>query len=324
MQSLLKHETFLLIAIVTVVIGYASKVFFPIEGKMLAIAEVVILIAAILCASLSIAYHAEITAQKVGEPYGTMLLTLSSVLVEVLVLGIMTISIASNTLVRDSIYSAVMLDINGILGIAALIGGIKHGEQSYNDDSARTYSAMIMTAVGISMIVPEFVAKGAWQAYSTFTIVTMLLLYGVFLRMQAGPHSYFFSYSYPDKKGRKSPIAAANIGRVHSIAVMVGGIVVVGALAELLPKSLELGLQGIRAPQGSIALIVAVISATPEILTALRAALENRMQPAVNIAMGASLSTVVLTVPAMEALALYRGRSDSHDASHPGCCSNQP
>lgn len=308
MKNFLHQEKFLLVAIATAIAGYGTNTFFPYDGKALALLTTIVLITAILCASLSIAYHAEIIAQKVGDPYGTMILTLSAVLVEVLVLGIMTTNITSKTLVRDSIYSAVMLDINGILGVAALIGGFKHGEQSYNDDSARTYSAMILTAIGISMMVPEFIAKEAWRAYSIFTIITMLLLYGVFLRMQAGPHSYFFSYSYPDKKRRRLPATAADMGRAHSIAVMVAGIAVVGALAELLPKALEHGLKGINVPLGTIALIVAIISATPEILTALRAALANRMQSVVNIAMGASLSTVVLTVPSMEALALYSGQ----------------
>ncbi|TCT10160.1 calcium:proton antiporter [Paralcaligenes ureilyticus] len=308
MQDLLKQEKFLLIAILTAIVGYASKIYFPYEGRALALGVLIILIAAILCASLSIASHAELMAQKVGDPYGTMILTLSAVLVEVVVLGVMTIGIESKTLVRDSIYSAVMLDINGILGMAALIGGIKHGEQSYNDDSARTYSVMILTAMGISMIVPEFIAAENWQVYSVFTIVAMILLYGVFLRMQTGPHSYFFSYSYPNKKRRRLPVLSQGLSRTHSIAVIVGGIIVVGALAELMPPALGQGLRGIPTPPGSIALIVAFISATPEMLTALRAALADRMQSVVNIAMGASLSTVILTVPAMEALALYSGQ----------------
>jgi Ca2+:H+ antiporter len=98
--------------------------------------------------------------------------------------------------VRDTIYAAVMLDLNGILGMAALIGGFKHGEQPYNNDSGRTYVVMILTAMGISMVVPEFIPRRHWEAYSVFTIGAMLMLYGVFLRMQVGPHSYFFSYSY--------------------------------------------------------------------------------------------------------------------------------
>jgi Ca2+:H+ antiporter len=217
----------------------------------------------------------------------------------------------SPTLVRDTIYSAVMLDINGILGLAALMGGLKHGEQSYNDDSARSYSVMILTAMAVSMVVPEFIPEGKWKLYSAFTIGAMILLYALFLRMQVGPHSYFFSYSYPDKKRRKDqaeqPHEEVNLTR--SIATLVFGVVVIGALAEVMSKAVDLGLEGSGAPPVMTAILVAAISAAPEILTALRAALANRMQSVVNIALGASLSTVILTVPVMEAMALYSGQA---------------
>jgi Ca2+:H+ antiporter len=205
----------------------------------------------------------------------------------------------------------VMLDINGILGLAALMGGLKHGEQSYNDDSARSYSVMILTAMAVSMVVPEFIPEGKWKLYSAFTIGAMILLYALFLRMQVGPHSYFFSYNYPEKKRRQGqpeqPHEEVNLTR--SITTLVFGVVVIGALAEVMSKAVDLGLEGSGAPPVMTAILVAAISAAPEILTALRAALANRMQSVVNIALGASLSTVILTVPVMEAMALYSGQA---------------
>jgi Ca2+:H+ antiporter len=308
MKAILQSEKSLLLACGLAVAGYAADARLGATGQAVSLVESAVLIAAILAASLSVARHAERIAQKLGDPYGSMILTLSAVLVEVIVLAIVSAKAGSATLVRDSIYSAVMLDINGILGLAALIGGFKHGEQSYNDDSARTYSVMILTAVTVSMIIPEFVPAPQWRAYSGFTIVVMLLMYGVFLRMQTGPHSYFFSYSYPDKKARRPFPDSGYPSRSQSIAVMATGIVAVGALAELMSHALHRGLEGVRVPPGLVALIVAGISAAPEMLTALRAALADRMQSVVNIALGASLSTVILTVPAMEALALYTGQ----------------
>jgi Ca2+:H+ antiporter len=203
-----------------------------------------------------------------------------------------------------------MLDINGILGLAALMGGLKHGEQSYNDDSARSYSVMILTAMGVSMVVPEFIPEANWKLYSAFTIGAMVVLYTLFLRMQVGPHSYFFSYSYPDKRRKKTPLdeEPTSVNLTLSIGLLVFGVVVIGALAEVMSKTLDLGLEGTGAPPVITAILVAAISAAPEILTALRAALANRMQSVVNIAMGASLSTVILTVPVMEAMALYTGQ----------------
>ncbi|MNZ32800.1 Sodium/proton antiporter ChaA [compost metagenome] len=306
MLSLLNQEKPLILAVLLAALAW------PLQGQLLghghtfALVAGLVLVVAIICASMRVAQHAERLAENVGDPYGTMILTLSAVMVEVLVLAIMMSNEASPTLVRDTIYSAVMLDINGILGLAALMGGLKHGEQPYNDDSARTYSVMIMTAMGVSMVVPEFIAREHWKLYSAFTIAAMLLLYALFLRMQVGPHSYFFSYSYPQKK-RRDPSPAPE-SKVRSISILIVGVMIIGVLAEAMSHPLDYGLQGSGAPPVLMAILVATISAAPEILTALRAALANRMQSVVNIALGASLSTVILTVPLMEAMALYTGQ----------------
>ncbi|KPY41708.1 Sodium/calcium exchanger membrane region [Pseudomonas syringae pv. primulae] len=310
MGALLKQEKFLLLAIIATFVAYPLEHTLLGNGQTVALVAGLALVGFIVCASLRVAHHAEMLAEKVGDPYGTMILTLSAVLVEVVILAIMMSNEPSPTLVRDTIYSAVMLDINGILGLAALMGGLKHGEQSYNDDSARTYSVMIMTAMGVSMMVPEFIPEANWKLYSAFTIGAMILLYALFLRMQVGPHSYFFSYSYPDKKKRKDQPEEHGepVNLTRSIATLVVGVVVIGALAEVMSKTVDLGLEGTGAPPVMTAILVAAISASPEILTALRAALANRMQSVVNIALGASLSTVILTVPVMEAMALYSGQ----------------
>ena len=310
MLSVLKQETFLLLALIAAVIAFALEHWLLHSGQAVALTGGLLLIAFIVAASMRVAHQAELLAEKVGDPYGTMILTLAAVLVEVVILAIMMSNEASKTLVRDTIYSAVMLDINGILGLAALMGGLKHGEQSYNDDSARSYSVMILTAMGVSMVVPEFIPEANWKLYSAFTIGAMVVLYTLFLRMQVGPHSYFFSYSYPDKRRKKEPQESepAPINLKLSIGILVFGVVVIGALAEVMSKTLDLGLEGTGAPPVITAILVAAISAAPEILTALRAALANRMQSVVNIALGASLSTVILTVPVMEAMALYTGQ----------------
>lgn len=309
MLTYLREETFLLLAVVAALVAMPYEHELLAHGQLVALIGGIVLVLFIVSASMRVAHHAELLAQKVGDPYGTMILTLAAVLVEVVILAIMMRNEPSPTLVRDTIYSAVMLDINGILGLAALMGGLKHGEQSYNDDSARTYSAMILTAMGVSMVVPEFIPEADWKVYSAFTIGAMVVLYALFLRMQVGPHSYFFSYSYPQKKRRhKSPEQEQPISLVRSIGTLVFGVVVIGALAEVMSKTIDLGLQGTGAPPVMAAILVAAISAAPEILTALRAALANRMQSVVNIAMGASLSTVILTVPVMEAVALYTGQ----------------
>lgn len=323
-MSRIRQERLLLIPIIAAILALGLEHMVLEAGQIASLIGAAGLIAAIVVGSMRVAHHAEILAHKVGDPYGTMILTLSAVAVEVLILAIMMNNGASPTLVRDTIYSAVMLDINGILGLAALLGGLKHGEQPYNDDSGKTYGVMILTAMGISMIVPEFIPRDRWQYYSVFTIGAMIALYALFLRMQVGTHSYFFSYSYPtrmpDQSAQTAPQSVptdepqpkaekhGNDSTLFSIGVILFGVVLIGVLAEVMSVLMDAGLEGTGAPVALTAILVASISAAPEILTALRAALRNRMQAVVNIAMGASLSTVILTVPVMEAIALYTGQ----------------
>lgn len=301
MPALLRQERFLILAALMAAAAIPLEHAVLAAGQAASLAAALLLIGAIMLASLRVAHHAEVLAEKVGEPYGTMVLTLAAVLVEVVILAIMMSHTSSPTLVRDTIYSAVMLDMNGILGVAALLGGLRHGEQPYNVDSGNTYIVMILTALGVSMIVPEFVPAAHWKAYSIFTIVIMVLLYGMFLRLQTSQHSYFFSYSYAEtgETGHSHPGSTR-----QSIALLAAGVVVIGLLAEVMAKTLDAGLAGTGVPPVVAALLVAAISASPEILTAVRAALANRMQPVVNIALGASLSTVILTIPVIETLAL--------------------
>lgn len=327
MMSLVKQESFLFVALAFAILAYGFEHTLLEQGQLVSMITAAALIVVIVMASTRVAHHAEVLAHKVGDPYGTMILTLSAVAVEVLILAIMMGSSSSPTLVRDTIYSAVMLDINGILGLAALLGGLRHGEQPYNDDSSRTYSAMILTAMGISMIVPEFIPEAKWHYYSAFTIAAMIALYALFLRMQVGTHSYFFSYSYtrtggtqasasrskPATTASQQPETSSQEEARHepagvSIAIILIGVLIIGFLAEFMSAFLNEGLESTGAPPALMAVVVASISAAPEILTALRAALKNRMQSVVNIAMGASLSTVILTVPVMEAIALYTGQ----------------
>ncbi|MDI7860910.1 calcium:proton antiporter [Rhizobiaceae bacterium n13] len=309
-SAFLRQEKSLLLAAIVGATAYFLEHAVLGTGRAGSLIAAAFLVAIIVLVSVRVARHAENLATKVGDPYGTMILTLSAVAVEVIILAIIMQSAHSPTLVRDTIYAAVMLDINGILGLAALLGGLKHGEQPYNDDSGKTYGVMILTAMGISMIVPEFIPAAKWHYYSAFTICAMIALYALFLRMQVGQHSYFFSYTYPRAETGRQGTDTGHAGdrTAVSIATILIGVVVIGILAEFMSTFLTSGLEGTAAPPVLTAIVVATISAAPEIVAALRAALKNRMQATVNIALGASLSTVILTVPVMEAIALYTGQ----------------
>jgi Ca2+:H+ antiporter len=304
MSAILKTEKLLILGALIAGAAFFSEHLILESGQGVSLIAGLCLIAVIIMVSLRVAHHAEVLAEKVGEPYGTMILTLSAVLVEVIILIMMLSHTSSPTLARDTIYSAVMIDMNGILGLAAILGGLRHGEQPYNVDSGNTYIVMILTGMGISMVVPEFIPSHHWQVFSVFTICSMLLLYGIFLRLQTTRHSYFFSYTYAETGDTEHKHHGSTAGSVTALVI---GVILIGILAEVMAKTMDRGLTGTGVPPIVAAILVAAISASPEILTALRAALANRMQPVVNIALGASLSTVILTVPVIEIMALVTG-----------------
>lgn len=309
MTDLLKKEKLMLLGLIATIVAYTMEHTLIANGRSLALITAIILIIIIIGVAIRVAHHAEVIAEKIGEPYGTMVLTLSAVLVEVIVLVIMMSHEHSPTLARDTIYAAIMLDMNGIIGLAALLGGLRHGEQVYNDDAGKTYVVMIMTAVGISMLVPEFLPTDKWTYYSVFTIGIMIVLYALFLKMQTGRHSYFFHYSYADKNNLDNAEEHSTHSSIKpTIVLLIIGIILTGALAEVMSTVLNTGVKGLDIPPILLGLVVATISASPEILTALKAALANRMQPVINIALGATLSTVILTIPVVEAVALISGQ----------------
>ncbi len=255
-----------------------------------------ILFAVIIYSALSVAHHAEMLAEKFGEPYGTLILTISAVVVEIVIIVIMMMHEHSPTLARDTIYSAVMLDINGLLGLAAIIGGLKHGEQPYNVDSSNSYLSMLLVATGIAMVIPHYVAASHHPLYMSFNVVLFLLLYATFTRIQLASHKYFFEY---EGSGDEMHHETEEINAWYHAFNLVLSIVLIGMLSEILAIFMGHTLEHFGLPMAIGAVGVAVISAAPELITAVRAAVDNRMQTVVNIALGASLATILLTIPAV-------------------------
>ncbi len=262
-----------------------------------------LVLAAVIGVAFRIAHHAEVLAVRLGEPYGTLVLTVSAVSVEVVILVAMLTDSHSPTLARDTVFSAVMLDINGILGIASIIGGLHHGSQKYNTGSANSYLAMLLTALGLGMFIPDFVSEAHWPAYSAFSVGIMALLYVAFLRLQTVEHREFFEYG---KIEHEAHDISGSPNWTHA-TVLVGSVVLVGLLSEILSVLLGVGLQGSGLPMTIPAVMVALISASPEFMAAINAARSDRMQTTVNIALGASLATVLLTLPVIEGIALFTG-----------------
>ena len=269
-----------------------------------------ILFSVIIYSSMSVAHHAEMLAEKFGEPYGTLILTMSAVIVEIVIIVIMMSHSQSPELARDTIYAAVMLDVNGLLGIAAIIGGIKYGEQPYNVDSSNSYLSMLLVAIGIAMVLPEFVDPIHHNKFMIFNVIVFVFLYIIFTRIQLTSHKYFFEYGNKeeivcDEAGVCEPKHEINAW-YHAFNLVVS-IVVIGVLAEILSVFMGNTLETFGLPLAIGAVGVALISAAPELITAVRAAVDNRMQTVINIALGASLATVLLTIPAVIVAAYYMG-----------------
>ncbi len=255
-----------------------------------------ILFAVIIYSSLSVAHHAEMLAEKFGEPYGTLILTISAVIVEIIIIVIVMMHEHNPTLARDTIYSAVMLDINGLLGLAAIIGGIKYGEQPYNVDSSNSYLSMLLVATGIAMVIPHFISESHHAMYMNFNVILFMLLYITFTRVQVASHKYFFEY---EGDGVVEHDHEEDINAIYHTSMLVASIILIGMLSEILALFMGHTLEHFGMPMAIGAVGVAVISAAPEFITAVRAALDNRMQTVVNIALGASLATILLTIPAV-------------------------
>ena len=303
-QSLLS----LLISIIAyLVLAQADKIMHIGQPESLVISILFVLL--IINLAFQLSFQVEYVAERLKEPYGTMILTISAVIIEVVIIVMMLSHTSSTTLARDAIYSAVMLDINGILGLCAIVGGIKYGEVEYNVNSGNTYIVMIMTALGISMAMPAFLPPEHWRLYSMFTIVTMSVFYALFLKMQTGRHRNYFSYRDQHQANVPAGMPKAISANVKfSILYILAGIVTIGFLSEEMSKHMDAGLTGSGVPPIVAAIVVAIIAASPEVLTALKAAVNDRMQTVVNIALGATLSTVILTVPVIEAIALIEDR----------------
>ena len=277
------------------------------SGTLLGLA---ILFVVIVYAAMSVSYHAEMLAEKFGEPYGTLILTMAAVIVEIVMISIMMLHTHNPVLARDTIYSAIMLDINGLLGFAAIMGGIKYGEQAYNIDSTNSYLSMLLVAIGVAMVLPEFIDTAHHQQFMFFNVVIFLLLYLIFTRVQLKSHRYFFEYIPIENEAEETQQHHHTPHEIHGwyhALNLIVSIIMIGILSELLSLFMDDTLKDFALPLAIGAVIVALISAAPELITAVRAAIDNRMQTVINIALGASLVTVLLTIPAVIVISSLMG-----------------
>jgi Ca2+:H+ antiporter len=258
----------------------------------------------IMGSALSVVRHADHLAVRLGEPFGTLILTLSVASIEVISLSAVILHGGSDpTLVRDSLLSVVMIILNGMVGLSLLIGAWRHREQQYNLQGANTYLGVIIPLVVLSLILPSFTktTPGPTLAFeqSIFLILASLGLYGAFLAMQTGRHRGYFIEDIGDAGEAGGDEDGASRPTWQHALLLLAYMVPVVLLADELGRPVDFFIETLDAPTAIGGLALALLVATPEAIGAVRAATQNHLQRAVNIFLGSVLATIGLTVPAM-------------------------
>jgi Ca2+:H+ antiporter len=278
------------------------------------------LMTAIACCIFGVVRHADALADLLGEPLGTLILTISVIVIEVsLIAAVMLEGVTDPTLARDTMFSVIMIMMNGMVGFCLLSGGILHVQQEYNLEGARAYLAVLIPLSAIALILPNRTVSTAlegtlnfWQAmlFSAATIV----LYAIFLGLQTMRHRGFFQELRENgddcESEREPPVADGYRQSVatHAVLLLLTMVPIVG-LAEYLAVMVEQGIHTFDIPTSVGGTLIAALILAPESITATKAALANKLQRSINLCLGSALSTVALTVPLVLMIGLATGQS---------------
>jgi len=309
---IIKHE-------IATIVGFLALLFFLTFGDVLApetlgpnisILPFTGLFVVMLWCAFSVVRHAESLATILGEPYGTLILTLSVIGIEVAVIAAVMISGSDKpTLARDMMFSVLMIVLNGLVGLCLIVGGLRHRNQVYNLQGANAYLAVLLPLAILGLVLPSFTLSAPGgelsQLQMIFLIVLTAILYIIFLAVQTITHSD--SFQQPDVAGQRGT-EDDETSQHHQFVIKTVPYHAIGLIAALLPivllsKQLAIyvnyGITISGAPLALGGLLVAALILTPEALSAVQAARDNQLQRAVNISLGSSLSTIGLTIPAV-------------------------
>src|SRR5947209_8641145 len=316
-RSVVRSEFVLAIALGTAAIFFsAGSQLVEIMAHPVALIGVFLwLFAVILWAAICVARHADCLAIRLGEPYGTLILTLSAISIEVVMISTAMLHGANNpTLGRDAIFSVVMIALNGLVGLSLLVGGLRHREQHYNLQGVNAYLNVIMALAVLGLVLPDFTTSKSGPNFSTeqeiFFIVVSLSLYAIFLFIQTMRHRRYFMES-------EDVVVTANSAhhpvRIHSTAfhasMLLVYLVAVILLAEKFAIPLDNSIEKFNMPQEFGGAMIAALVLSPEGLGAIRASLGNQLQRSINILLGSVLATIGLTIPAVLTIGLITKRS---------------
>jgi Ca2+:H+ antiporter len=255
----------------------------------------------IFLAAFAVVRHAEALAEKLGEPLGTLLLTLAVTGIEVtMIAAVMYAGHGNAALARDAMFAVVMIVLNGMVGLSLLLGGLRYGEQEYNLQGANAFLAVIVPLAVLGLVLPNFTSSSPGPTFSppqaVFLIVMSMGLYAVFLAIQNVRHRDYFIAPQAEEAGHG---AQATYSLTAHALLLPAYLLPVVVLAKQLGVPIHHGIAVLHAPPALGGLLVAVLILAPESLSAVRAALANQLQRSVNILLGSVLATISLTIPAV-------------------------
>jgi Ca2+:H+ antiporter len=310
-----RNASRLAVAWLTVAAFLAAGPALAAAGTAASILIFVWLLAVILWSAFGVVHEAEELAERLGEPLGTLVLTLSIVIIEVaLIAAVMLGAKAVPTLGRDTMFAVLMIVLNGVVGLGLLIGGLRFHQQSYNLQGASAYLAVIIPLAMIALVLPNFTttttAGTLSLVQSIFFSLFTVALYAIFLWLQTGRHRGFFAAVGEQEETAAAPAHAPSSGSTAGhVALLLANILPIVILSKSLAKLLDHGIATIGAPTALGGIVIAMIVFTPEGISALRAVGANQLTRAINLCLGAATSTLGLTVPAVLAIGLFTGQS---------------
>ena len=278
--------------------------FTPTAGGLLFAA---VLLAILFGTVFAAVHHAEVIAERIGEPYGTLLLTLAVTIIEVaLIATIMLGEKPVPALARDTVFAVVMIVCNGLVGLCIFIGGLRYREQDFQVSGANLYLSVLFVLATITLVMPNYTLTTAGPVYSAaqlgFVSAVTIVLYGVFLYTQTIRHSDYFVSGNGDASNGGAPMS--NRMLALSIALLLLSLLAVVLLAKKFSLVVDVVTAMIGAPPAFAGVLVAMLILLPESVAAVAAARKNYLQKSINLALGSSLATIGLTIPAV-ALAAY-------------------
>jgi Ca2+:H+ antiporter len=252
-------------------------------------------------------HHAEVVAERIGEPFGTLLLTLSVTIIEVaLIATIMLGEQTVTTLARDTVFAVVMIVCNGLVGLCILAGGLRYREQDIQVSGSSLYLSVLSVLATITLIMPNYTLTTPGPVFSTgqlgFVSAVTILLYGVFLYTQTVRHRDYFVAQSGDA-AHDGPQASNRTIMLSAVLLLISLLAVV-LLAKKFSQVVDAGAALIGAPPAFAGILVALLILMPEGVAAVGAARKNDLQKSINLALGSSLATIGLTIPAV-AVAAY-------------------